>query len=119
MEFSNEQSEVCIETWLTCENALVLIPETKVEEKNNLHQILNECANICLGMIQAIKTRSANTDKIALLCVGICEECAEACEKYFFHPLYRKCSEICRQCADTMSNLALTSLTLQENNVKA
>jgi hypothetical protein len=108
--YSKQQSEVCMETWLTCENALVLIPDSKVSEKQNLQKILNECANICLGMLQAIKNHSANTDKIALLCVGICEECAEACEKYFFHPLYRKCSMICRQCADAMSTLAMASL---------
>lgn len=108
--YSKQHSEVCLETWLTCENALVLIPDTKVSEKQNLQKILDECANICLGMVQAIKTHSANTDKIALLCVGICEECAEACEKYFFHPLYRKCSMICRKCADAMSPIALTSL---------
>jgi hypothetical protein len=107
---SDKQSEVCMETWLTCENALVLIPDSKVSEKQNLQKILIECANICLGMVHAIKNRSTNADKIALLCVGICEECAEACEKYFFHPLYRKCSMVCRRCADAMSTLALTSL---------
>ena len=108
--YSKKQSEVCMETCLTCENALVLIPDSKIGEKQKLQNILNECANICLGMLHAIKSRSANTDKIALLCVGICEECAEACEKYFFDPLYRKCSMICRQCADAMSTLALTSI---------
>ena len=108
--YSEKYSAVCMEAWLTCENALIQIPDSKVSEKQNLQNILNECANICLGMLQAIKSRSANTDKIALLCVGICEECADACEKYFFHPLYRKCSMICRQCADAMSSIALTSL---------
>ena len=110
MIYSAPPSEVCLETWLTCENVLADISNTNFVERQKMRTVFSECADICLGMIQAIKTQSENADKIALLCVGICEECAEICDKYLFHPLYSKCAMVCRKCANSLSYLALASL---------
>lgn len=103
------QSEVCLQAWLHCEDVLTGF-NANSHDKMQLKQLINECADICLGMIEAIRQRSINTDKLAILCVGICEECAEVCER-FQSSIYRKCADACRRCADALSHMAFPALT--------
>jgi hypothetical protein len=102
--------EVCLQAWLHCEDALMVMPETEIFEKAELKRIFHECAGICLGMLNAIKQQSINMDKIALLCIGICVECAEVCEKLPY-TLYMKCADACRRCADALTPVAARTVS--------
>lgn len=105
MTITSHQTKACFEAWINCEDLLVLIAEASTAFSKKLGKIVDECALICMGTFHAIKSYSPNIAKFALLCVGICEECAEVCEEQEENK-FKECARICRECSKTMSSLA-------------
>jgi hypothetical protein len=105
MTISSHQLQACFDAWMNCEDLLSNIAEAKTSFSKKLTQAVDECALICMGTFQAIKSKSENMSRVALLCVGICEECAELLEEQK-ESIFSQCADHCRKCADSLSHLA-------------
>lgn len=92
--------------WINCENLLVDIQSVRSYLSKQVVNVLDECAYICLGTFHALKSGSVNSKNMALLCVGICEECAELCENHHGSG-FEQCAQTCRECANRLSDFAL------------
>lgn len=103
------QMRSCIDAWMHCENLLLTIHSGQRSFSKRTLQVVDECANICFGTLEAVKRQTQNLAKVALLCVGICEECAELCERYPDSD-FQACAESCRRCSKTFSNLASSAV---------
>lgn len=99
------QTQTCFEAWMNCENLLVSIADVQHYFSRRVVRIVDECAAICMGTFHAIKSNSQNVGNMALLCIGICEECAELCETQHAES-FKDCARICRQCSNNLSGLA-------------
>jgi hypothetical protein len=62
-----------------------------------------------MSTFHALKSHSVNSSRYAMLCIGICEECAEVCEE-LDDDSFKRCAQACRQCSETISSLALSNL---------
>lgn len=109
MTVSNNHLQACMETWLNCENLLIALLQKGTSFSKRTIQTLDECANICLGTMHALKAQHQSIHEIALLCVGICEECAEVCERYT-EKSFQTCALICRQCSAIISPFAKAAI---------
>ncbi|HEU4471766.1 MAG TPA: hypothetical protein VFR58_11815 [Flavisolibacter sp.] len=107
MTVASYHTQACFNAWMNCEDLLVNLASLKLGLSKKLTKVVDECAMICMGTFHALKTSSQNTRRFALLCVGICEECAELCESQNAD-YFRECAKVCRKCAETMSVLAFT-----------
>jgi len=104
MDNLKRRSDLCLEAWMNCEDLLAKISETDYFS-HRLKKVIDECAHICLGTFHAIKTHSIHTAQLALLCLGICEECAEACDEYDdVH--FQLCAQACRNCSRSIKEIA-------------
>lgn len=99
-------TNACFDAWIKCENLLIDVQEIRNHLSKKVIKVLDECAHICLGTFHALKTGSVNSKDMALLCVGICEECAELCEDHN-GTAFQECAKICRDCANKLSDFAL------------
>ena len=108
LTISSYQSQACFNAWMKCENLLVSIMGVKSSMSKKLTKVVDECALICMGTFHAIKTYSPNINNFALLCVGICEECAEVCEEQYGES-FKECARTRRECSKTISQLAFSS----------
>lgn len=106
MKFSSTASQACMEAWLNCENLLITLAQKQTSSSLRTQQVLDECAQICLGTLHGLKNKIQDINQLALLCVGICEECAEVCERYG-DAVFKNCASACRQCSTVVSKLAL------------
>jgi hypothetical protein len=102
-------SQACMEAWLNCENLLITLSQNKISSSLRTQQVLDECAQICLSTLHALRHKIQNTGQLAILCVGICEECAEVCDRYR-GVLFQNCASACRQCSTTVAKLAQAAL---------
>ncbi len=108
MTITSHQTQACFDAWMKCENLLVSMAEVKDCFSRKISKVVDECALICMGTFHAIKSYSPNISNFALLCIGICEECAEVCEEQQ-HESFKECARICRECSKTISELAFSS----------
>ena len=105
MTVTNIHTQACFDAWMNCEHLLTTLHQVKASFSRKVTRIVDECALICMGTFHALKSRSVNAQRLALLCVGICEECAEICESQKGER-FLDCARICRQCSNTMSAIA-------------
>ena len=106
----NHYGQVCLDASFNCQNLLKEFGEKTKSLSSRKAKLLDECAHVCMGTFHAIKNRSANAGLLAILCVGICEECADFCES-FNNPLFKQCADACRYCSNNMSDLAFAGLS--------
>lgn len=99
----------CIEAWLQCENLLAGLQQKSISFSKRTMQVIDECAQVCMGTFETLQRASLNRNKAALLCFGICEECAEVCDKYE-DDAFKKCAHACRRCATVIAQLALPAV---------
>lgn len=99
-------TNACFDAWMKCESMLTDLHEMQHYISKKVVNVIDECAFICLGTFNALKTGSVNSKNMALLCVGICEECAELCEDHN-NPAFQECAKICRECANKLSDFSL------------
>lgn len=105
MTITSHHTNACFEAWMTCENFLSSLSQTQKSMSKKITLALDECAMICMGTFNALRSGSVNLNNIALLCVGICEECAELCENENDSAL-QQLAKACRQCSDTLTHIA-------------
>jgi hypothetical protein len=108
MTITTHHTQACFEAWVKCENLLMQISEAGISFSKKFTQLLEECATVCMGTFNALKSEAENLNDIALLCVGICEECAEVCETQD-NLLLQECAQVCRNCSNTISPIAFNS----------
>ena len=101
-------TNACFQAWIKCEDLLTEVHALKKFLSQKVVKVIDECALICMGTFHALKSGSVNIPKMALLCVGICEECAEICELQYGEE-FKKCAKICRECSNTLSDFTLHS----------
>jgi hypothetical protein len=104
MVITSRHTKACFDAWIICEDLLVNMVEVQRSFSKQITKTIDECALICMSTFHALKSQSVNTKKYALLCVGICEECAEFCDK-LDEEHFKQCAKVCRQCSETMSAL--------------
>jgi hypothetical protein len=105
MTVASVHTQACFNAWINCEDLLVNLAKAGTRLSKKVTKVIDECAFICMGTFHALKTSSVNTGRFAVLCVGICEECAELCEE-LEEEKFIECARICRFCSKTMSSLA-------------
>lgn len=105
MTLECDYGQVCLDAFFNCKNLLSGLG-TQTTPSAHLSKLLNDCAHICMGTFYAIKNGSVNATQLALLCMGICEECAEACEN-IENKEFKQCAEACRYCSNNMIDLAI------------
>jgi hypothetical protein len=106
---SNHHTKACAEAWINCENLLNTVCEAGNSLSKKFFSVIDECALICMSTFHALKTQSTNIGNLALLCVGICEECAELCESQTSEE-FLACARVCRECSNKLSSIAYSSL---------
>ena len=104
MTVTSCHTKACFNAWMNCEQVLLNIAQAQRNLSKKISKVVDECALICMGTFHALKTESVNLDRYAILCVGICEECAELCDG-LNEDSFRQCACVCRQCSQTMSAL--------------
>jgi hypothetical protein len=105
MNPSSHYLSVCTDTWMQCLKLQETISAKKLGFSSRTTQVLDECASICLGTMEAVKGGWEEVSQIALLCVGLCEECAEVCERYG-DAQFQLCAAFCKQCSVVLTPLA-------------
>ena len=106
---TNCHVNACFDAWMKCEDLLVNIAQVQQSLSKKVTKVVDECALICMSTFHALKSKSVNVSKLAMLCVGICEECAELCEE-LNDENFKHCAQFCRKCSETMSAIAFTNL---------
>lgn len=104
MTVTSRHTKACFDAWMNCEDLLLNLAQAHKHLSKKISKVVDECALICMGTFHALKTGSVNMARYIILCVGICEECAELCEE-LNDEHFRKCASMCRQCSQTMSAL--------------
>lgn len=99
-------TKACFDAWIQCEQLLTELQVLKKYLSKKVLKVVDECAYICMGTFHALKSGSVNCKNMALLCVGICEECAEVCDAQN-GPVFKQCAQVCRECADRLSDFTL------------
>jgi hypothetical protein len=105
MKIASHHSQVCLDVFINCKNLLTGLGKEAVSLPSPVAKLLNECAQISMGTFFAIKNHSVNASQLALLCMGICEECAEVCD-CFDNSIFKQCAQTCRYCSNSISELA-------------
>lgn len=100
-------AETCMEVWLNVENLLIKLEKEK-SFPADARQMLEECAQICLGTYYALNRKMIHIGGLALICMGICEECADLCDQ-FDNVLFRNCAAACRKCSASITPLAASA----------
>lgn len=109
MAVTSCHTNACFEAWMKCEDLLVDIAEAQRSLSKKVTKVIDECAQICMSTFHALKTKSVNAARFAVLCMGICEECAELCDE-LNDERFKNCARVCRECSETMSVIAFTNL---------
>lgn len=102
---ASQHTQVCLDAWANCENLIKGIGQKSRKLSAHIFKIVSECAHICMGTFHALNSNSVNSSKMALLCVGICDECADICES-IDDIMFQQCAQACRNCSSNMSDLA-------------
>lgn len=109
MIVTTSHTNACFEAWMKCEDLLVNIAQAQKSLSKKITKVIDECALICMSTFHALKSKSVNASRFAILCMGICEECAELCDE-LNDERFKHCAKVCRECSETMSAIAFTNL---------
>lgn len=101
-------TNACFDAWMNCENLLTDLQVIRKYLSRQVVKVVDECAYICMGTFHALKSGSVNSKNMALLCIGICEECADVCEGQR-GSLFAHCARVCRDCANKLSDFTLAA----------
>jgi hypothetical protein len=104
----SDQSQVCLDAVVNCENVLAGLGDKKPLSSQIL-KLLNECAQICMGTFYEIRNHSVNVSQLAILCIGVCDKCAEVCDS-IDNILFKQCAQACQYCSNSMNELASNGL---------
>ncbi len=97
----------CQQTWKSCERLLLDLQLIKAYLAKEVLTTIDECAHVSMATYYAFKSGSVNSEAMALLCIGLCEECAEVCSGQVGTG-FDECATACRDCANTLSDFTLS-----------
>jgi hypothetical protein len=104
MIVTSHHTRACFDAWINCEDMLTNMAQVQKRISKQITKVLDECALICMSTFHALKSKSVNAGRYAVLCIGICEECAELCDE-LGEENFKQCAKVCRECSETMSQL--------------
>jgi hypothetical protein len=99
-------SNHCFEAWLHCEALLGQVDGGTHSFSQRTRRVLHECAGLCLGTHEALRAGAESARDFALLCMGICVECAEVCARYA-ESSFRFCADACMSCAEALAEIVI------------
>ena len=102
---ASDYAQICLDASVNCEILLKGLGKRSILFSSHIAELLSESAHICMGTFYAVQNNSVNLSRLALLCIGICDECADACET-INHAEFQKCADICKYCSNAMSELS-------------
>lgn len=74
------------------------LQEEDVAKLERCMKLDKECYEVCHLTAHTLERGSEHADLFLDLCIRICNDCAEECEKHAHHEHCRKCAEACRKC---------------------
>lgn len=95
-------TESCVQACLKCYEVCMRMTATHCLETGGEHvapdhiRLMLACAEICRTSAHLMLIDYADHKKLCALCITICEECAESCEKL---DGMEDCVKACQQCA--------------------
>jgi hypothetical protein len=104
MVVTSHHTKACFDAWINCEDLLVNMAQVQNSVSKQITKVVDECALICMSTFHALKSQSVNVSRYAVLCIGICEECAELCDELNGEN-FKECAKACRECSETISQL--------------
>lgn len=96
----------CQLAWKSCERLLLDLQLIKQHFSGQVLTTIDECAHISMATYYAFKSDSVNSANMALLCIGLCEECADVCQTQLGNG-FVACAQACRTCANALSDFSL------------
>jgi len=107
MTVTSSHLQACMYAYLQCDQLLTDLTQEPILVSDTNTSVIDECARVCLGTLTAIRNSWPGLEDVLLLCVGVCEECAEICEA---HPgqNFKACAAACRQCSTAFSQLIMS-----------
>jgi hypothetical protein len=104
MIVTSHHTKACFDAWINCEDLLTNMAQAQKRISKQITKVVDECALICMSTFHALKSQSINASRYAVLCIGICEECAELCDE-LNGQVFKECAKACRECSETISEL--------------
>jgi hypothetical protein len=104
MTVTSCHTKACFDAWIRCEDLLTHLAQMQKSFSKKIMKVVDECALICMSTFHALKSQSVNAGRYAMLCIGICEECADICDE-LNEESCKHCARVCRQCSDIISGL--------------
>lgn len=104
MEISIQHIQASRDAALSCEKCIVAISKRK--EENTLYlRSFKQCADICCAFQECAAQKSIYLEKITVLCIGLCKECAEICEEFSADRVFMQAINEYQKCSDLLSEL--------------
>jgi hypothetical protein len=102
VQLSIGQVQACKDTALICEACVNAL--SKEDTFDTCYQrSLKQCQDLCGAFLHAASIDSIYLEKIALLCIGLCEECIEICTELKEENLFKKAILTFQNCSDLLS----------------
>ena len=108
---SYEKNSVLIDTLNSCviecnHCAMACLDENEVKMMARCIKLDIDCADICRLTASLLARGSEHGEHLLKECAGICNACAQECEKHSNMEHCRTCAEVCRHCAEECSAMA-------------
>ena len=102
MDLSIDQVRACKDAALISNKCIIALAKQKIFDSFYLRSF-KQCDDLCVAFLHAASTDSIYLEKIALLCVGLCEECVEICEDLKNKKLFKEALSVFQNCSNLLS----------------
>lgn len=102
MKLSSDIIDACTKTIMNCRQCVVAI-SCKEPLNNGYLRSYKQCEDVCKAFMQAANTDSPYLSKLAILCIGLCEECMEIGED-MDEQLFKNTAHICGHFSNLLSD---------------
>lgn len=104
MKLSTEQENACNKVILDSEKCIRAL--SKNDRFNPVYnRSFKQCQEICFTFLHAARNDSMYVEKLALLTIGLCEECAEICDELKKDRIFQNAAISCRACSSALSQI--------------
>lgn len=119
MKLSTFQIDICDEIKFRCENCIQAL--NKEISPDLFHMTsFRQCADLSKAVLQCALQQSMFFEQVALLCIGLCQECVEICDQYPHNETFSKCAAACKKGSQLMclqiSDTSISELVPDEYN---
>jgi hypothetical protein len=102
MQLSSEIVNACTKTIMNCRQCIAAISRKEPLNKGYLRSY-KQCEDVCRAYLQAASVDSPYLAKLAILCIGLCEECIEIGED-MQEPVFKNTAAICALFSNLLSD---------------